>query len=71
VHTYVLYIHNIYIHTQTAGVNSTEPPSSGAGNVHERRLMSQVRRVRIYQCVRSQSGGGASILSPYKVTAIM
>jgi len=67
-YTYVLYIHNIYVHTQTAGVNSVEPPSSGAGNVHEPRLISQVRRV---QCVCIQSGGGANILSAYKVTAIM
>jgi len=67
-YTYVLDIHNTYIHTQTEGVNSMEPPSSGAGNVHEPRLMSEVRRM---QCVHSQSGGGASILSAYKVTAIM
>jgi hypothetical protein len=43
----------IHTHTQTAGVNSTEPPSSGAGNVHKPMLMSQVRRVRAYQRVRS------------------
>jgi len=45
-----------------------EHSSSGAFNIHKPRLMSQVRRV---QCVRSQGGGGASILSAYKVTVIM
>jgi len=51
IHMYCMYIIYTYMrthkHTQTAGVNSTDPPSSGAGNVHGPTLMSQVRRVHV------------------------
>jgi hypothetical protein len=42
--------------------NFTRSPASGAGNVSKPRLMSQVGRVRVDQCVSAiRDGGGANI----------
>jgi len=41
-------------------INSTLSPASGAGNVSELRLLSQVGTVRVDQCVYAIRAGGST-----------